>query len=650
MDNCLKNHSSCNRHVYTRHVADLKVGWPNRKLGEAELDEYGAPLQIEWENRAKRNENVQDNLNNSHTEEPDDYYPTRVLDVGPQDGSGVLSLCLGKDCLPGRGYLALSHRWPQNSSNTLLTTSSNLQHHLSAIATSSLPKAFQDAVIITRKLGFRYIWVDSLCIIQDSPDDWKHEANCMADVYSRAICTIAASASEDSTGGFLGERTFSGLHPYALEFSNVHKPDQSFSAIITPPSAENYDDSMSKSTLVNRAWTLQERALSTRILHFTPEQVLWECRSHSASEDDPQGLKILSNLKSLDNSSGNWLCVQPVTWNITWNVGRTNFMDRFTSDATKFWQTNAQLWQDLVVEFSKRQITFSKDWFPAISGLANQFHRVMQGRYLAGIWEYDVMNGLAWRKDYELEASRLESLGDSVRNYKELNTSSLTMVAPSWSWVCKGPVEYKERCDSFERIAQVTDVRTDLDNPDHPFGGFERCVLSLSGRLRTVVREKVVLKEELQSQVPYRQPLYFTFVDESSGSEIEFREGLCSHQQSQYGIETRRRLLNIYWDDQSSLCQKIKSCVENSEIFFFELYRGWSWKRYSWERNLCSNCSPDHQNYIVTALVLLPGSDGGFQRVGVAFLDQNTDDFSRFSGYLQEDFFADCDIKNIKLV
>jgi hypothetical protein len=101
-------------------------------------------------------------------------------------------------------YLALSHCWGVSTINERLTTTlATLEIRLKSIPMSLMPANFYDATIITRKLGYRYLWIDSLCIIQDSTEDWETESQNMGNIYMNASLTIAAGAAKDSDGGML---------------------------------------------------------------------------------------------------------------------------------------------------------------------------------------------------------------------------------------------------------------------------------------------------------------------------------------------------------------------------------------------------------------------------------------------------------------
>ena len=128
--------------------------------------------------------------------------PTRLIDVDAfrEDVKLVDSASFG-----GRGkYIALSHVWGKGKH--FKTETINLDNHRIRIPFGDLPKTFRDAVLATRALGLRYLWIDSICIIQDSPADWKQEASLMASVYFNAYATISAAASKDSDSGLFFDR------------------------------------------------------------------------------------------------------------------------------------------------------------------------------------------------------------------------------------------------------------------------------------------------------------------------------------------------------------------------------------------------------------------------------------------------------------
>lgn len=166
-------------------------------------------------------------------------------------------------------YVALSHCWGQiKGSERFCTLTSNIKDRQRSIEIEKLPKTFRDAINITRGIGKRLIWIDSLCIIQDHPDDWEKEAATMEQVFSNAYCTIGASSAESSDDGFLGTRARRECVPVYTEESET--------LYVCLPIDDFYKH-VELGPLNRRGWVLQERVLSRRMIHYTSTQVYWEC-------------------------------------------------------------------------------------------------------------------------------------------------------------------------------------------------------------------------------------------------------------------------------------------------------------------------------------------------------------------------------------
>lgn len=194
--------------------------------------------------------------------------PTRLIDVGEPGGSEV-RLYETKGCDEFE-YLALSHPWGPKWSFHFCTYPENLGHHLRGILLKDLPQTFQDAVKVTRGLKHRYLWIDSICIIQGPNGDFNEQAKHMEGIFRHAYCVLAASCARDQQDGFLkprDERRCLKLHQntpgrvpvYACEF------------------IDNFQQQALDSQLNKRGWVLQERALARRTIFFTEKQTYWEC-------------------------------------------------------------------------------------------------------------------------------------------------------------------------------------------------------------------------------------------------------------------------------------------------------------------------------------------------------------------------------------
>jgi len=212
-------------------------------------------------------------------------------------------------------------------------------------------------------LDVRYLWVDSLCIIQDSQEDQQKEISQMGFVYQNVYFTTAAAAA---TGGFDGlfERSDPRVQQLAWPKTSVqvfrhgnhlrHEKEPS-----TSPLAHLH--------LLRRAWVFQEMVLSTRIVMFSCEQIFWECRTLSACEDFPNGYC---------GSKLDRLSPKPLIRSLIATSAR--LLDQIIS-----WRT----WTKLVMEHSRCLLTYQSDRLIAIAGMAQAAHRAVDSDYLAGLWK-----------------------------------------------------------------------------------------------------------------------------------------------------------------------------------------------------------------------------------------------------------------------
>ena len=214
--------------------------------------------------------------------------PLRVIDVGPPDGSRAPFLSIGT-ARNGR-YLTLSYRW--GSSIQTKTTTATLEKYKSCIPIESLSKCIQDAIHITRQLGFCYLWVDSLCIIQDLRNDWSTQASLMADIYRNSTLTLSASIAKSADDGLMLPTR--SVRSAKLPYQSIHGTiagvyyvcDRKwYGKEVHEDIPSTFQDDVMKGSLSTRAWCLQERALSRRILHFGRDQLHWECLRGRRSEE-----------------------------------------------------------------------------------------------------------------------------------------------------------------------------------------------------------------------------------------------------------------------------------------------------------------------------------------------------------------------------
>jgi hypothetical protein len=198
------------------------------------------------------------------------WLPTRVLDVGDDKNRNLLRLYCTKPADRGE-YIALSHCWgkptPRERERSC-TFANNISERCGRIDFDELAETFQDAVTVTRKLGKRYLWIDSLCIIQGDREDWEREAKLMETVFSTAYCTIAATSAKGPTVGFLGGRPVRQC---------IRVPNASKNVLYFCETVDNFRGDVEEGILNQRGWVFQERALSRRIIHFSDNQTYFEC-------------------------------------------------------------------------------------------------------------------------------------------------------------------------------------------------------------------------------------------------------------------------------------------------------------------------------------------------------------------------------------
>lgn len=193
--------------------------------------------------------------------------PTRLLDVGFNDSS-IVYLRERKRLPTYEGdWVALSHQWGKG---TYCTTRDNLERHIKGIPFQELPSTFKDAVKVTRALGKRYLWIDSLCVIQGKDGDFQDEAKRMETVYSGAYCVIAASSAIDHYSGFLKKRK-------AREYVGLKSQDGDEAPSFICENIDNFKTHVLDGGLNSRGWVLQEHALARRTLFFTEYQTYFEC-------------------------------------------------------------------------------------------------------------------------------------------------------------------------------------------------------------------------------------------------------------------------------------------------------------------------------------------------------------------------------------
>ena len=389
------------------------------------------------------------------------FVPTRLIRVGTAHEPELprlenTSLLLPSLLIQPLRYLALSHCWGSGSETELTkTTKSNIYSQEAGIIENSLPKTFRDLIFIARTLEISYVWIDSLCIIQDSPEDWDLEAARMGQVYINAYCTVAATASKDGSGGCFVARNpldvqicdITNLGPLAEHYaSRLDGWDNTWEPIVNiRPPLTKWSSMVEEGVLSSRAWTLQERLLSPRIIHYTAREIVLECRTTQFSESIPE---------DYDNLKPSWNSLQaPRIFDIPWD----SLLPSITF----------KRWYELIADYSHRHLTVQSDIFPALSGLVKEIQRHKSWTYVAGLWKEDLQNGLYWEP--------LEQTAFRDQSYR----------APSWSWASiVGPMSHHGNGDN-EGAPVILEVHTTALGTDR-HGRIKDAYLQVQGLVRSV--------------------------------------------------------------------------------------------------------------------------------------------------------------------
>ncbi|GAB1312643.1 hypothetical protein MFIFM68171_02853 [Madurella fahalii] len=328
-----------------------------------------------------------------------DFLPKRLVDVGENDES-IRLVASGDIQDPDKiSYMSLSHCWGDPAAHKpYYLTTARLDEYAREIPASKLPKTFLDACGVTRALSQKYIWIDSLCIIQDSKQDWAEQSAEMWQVYRNSYLNISATASRSPEDGLFRERPKNGLLPCIIHVGKQHPefPEGNYRLYSESQWTRNVDDA----PINSRAWVLQERLLAPRILHFTAREVYWECHCLKASESFPLGMLPRVECKSrvsIDGDTGG----------------------AASGDVQHY--ALLKTWNSIVERYSPLNLAFPSDKLVALSALARQVSLAFPaaGKYLAGLWEAPLIAQLLWQSSTPKTASR-------PGEYR----------APSWSWAC----------------------------------------------------------------------------------------------------------------------------------------------------------------------------------------------------------------------
>jgi hypothetical protein len=389
----------------------------------------------------------------------------------------------------------------------------NLKERCTSIPWDLFPKTYQDAIETTRALNLRYLWIDSLCIIQKSvpgPDsesskDWLEESLKMGEYYGNStICINAAHATDDTVGCFVKRNPLSTFPcKIQIQLPTDTKPE-SFTSWVGDVNWPTHHWSLphqrsgeGNAPLNRRAWCLQESTMSIRMLNFEAEQMTWECHAGQANELCPAGDSFPGSYTYISTIRNVIARARAAKFNIephfngkNKSVGHGYPLRNFqpiTSEIKeddRAWEDIWRAWKDTVQDLTQRDIYTGWDLLPAISGIATTIQQILnfpEDRYLAGIWDTDLPKSLLWVTQIRKPpAGSNQSTQQPRRNGR----------SPTWSWasIDNGNVDFTTSGSGTEELIKPFTV---LHPPkivplegSNRFGQIQLGLLYLSGYLK----------------------------------------------------------------------------------------------------------------------------------------------------------------------
>lgn len=304
----------------------------------------------------------------------------------------------------------------------------------------ALPRTFKDAIQISRSLGVSYLWIDSLCIIQNSPEDWRRESRLMDKVYRYSACNIMAEAATNCDGGLFFGRDPQRLGIFTLDEKQTSSLSHRSTVCVTQDYVHAKSDKGKGSPLYSRGWVCQERWLAPRQISFHSNQVFWECTKLKACEAFPAWEAKVDhdgNFPTQRRTSQPW--GKGLVRQHTYTVNRRD--------------TYSFSWRAVVESYTTCTLTKEQDKLIAIQGLANIYKSLRDDDYLAGLWRKQLPSGLMWTTRNGLQAN-----GEPTYRPEKYR-------APSWSWASvEGTIEifpevYPEE-ERWVELCQVLEAKT----------------------------------------------------------------------------------------------------------------------------------------------------------------------------------------------
>jgi hypothetical protein len=378
---------------------------------------------------------------------------------------------------PRMHYVTLSHCWGGEVSPQLLEE--NLDSFKRGIPIDVLPETFQDAIQFAASMDeVGYIWIDSLCIIQDDEHDWTKESADMRLVYGKSFLNLSATSASNSHGGLFKDNNFELLPeeevtvgieglPQAYDKKDVprcfHERSRFFKRQCTVVDASFWNNKVNNGPVNTRGWVLQERLMSPRVVHFCHDQVGWECACRDAPKATASCRIHQSKLTALcSRDKGILESITQRLLNLQGSVACPPL----------------DLWAAIVNAYAKTTVSFSRDKLVALSGLAEIMSKETKCNYVAGLWQTDLISQLLWYVEPVFD--------DHDRSFSNVATFRAEYCAPSWSWAA---IDTTSHGITYAKVAKQK-LFVSLDNShvrtssDCQFGAVLEARITVRGKLR----------------------------------------------------------------------------------------------------------------------------------------------------------------------
>ncbi|KAF4343740.1 TOL protein [Fusarium beomiforme] len=356
----------------------------------------------------------------------DTTLPTRVIRVGGRDGPiAMVQLQKNKQVIRG-SYLALSYCWgrqiPGKRDRLSELRKDNENALMNEIKVEDLEKTVRDAVYVTHELGYKYLWVDRFCIVQDCHEDQRRELPRIPTNYKNAAVTLAIGTASHASEGFLDTPSSRPVTYLPEHKFDVPVEDNETATVYLSIEPYKTDHALDK-----RAWTFQEYMMSSRILVFSDYQLLWQCKEVELQcvTGNDAGIEYLQTMESLPWAAFDYDC-EPLFG---------------TEESERIY-----LWRTILLQYTKRALTNPEDRLRAMEGVLLELQKVWQDCHIYGHWKEWFIQLLAW---YKPASERVEE--------RCLDR------APSWSWVSvNGSIHFEDQMtfeDARAEIITETQVR-----------------------------------------------------------------------------------------------------------------------------------------------------------------------------------------------